>query len=35
MTIKMFGAQAEPAFKTPEQQDFVWGRRWGCNNDVG
>ncbi len=35
MTIKMFGAQAEPAFETPEQQDFVWGRGWGCNNDVG
>jgi N-dimethylarginine dimethylaminohydrolase len=34
-TIKMFGAQAEPAFETPEQQTAVWGREWGCNNDVG
>jgi N-dimethylarginine dimethylaminohydrolase len=31
----MFGAQAEPAFETPEQQKAVWGRTWGCNNDVG
>ena len=35
MTIKMFGAQAEPAFETPEQLETVWGRAWGCNNDVG
>ena len=35
MTIKMFGAHAEPAFETAGQQEFVWGRRWGCNNDVG
>ena len=35
MTIKMFGSQAEPAFETPEQQESVWGRRWGCPNDVG
>jgi N-dimethylarginine dimethylaminohydrolase len=34
-TIKMFGAQAEPAFETPEQQKAVWGRAWGCDNDVG
>ena len=34
-TIKMFGAQAEPAFETPEQQQSVWGRVWGCDNDVG
>jgi len=34
-TIKLFGAQAEPAFETPEQQEHVWGRVWGCDNDVG
>jgi len=34
-TIKLFGAEAEPAFETPEQQEAVWGRRWGCNTDVG
>jgi hypothetical protein len=25
MTIKMFGAQAEPAFETAEQQNAIWG----------
>ena len=35
MTIKMFGADPEPAFETPEQQAAVWGRPWGCDNDVG
>ena len=34
-TIKLFGAEAEPAFETPEQQVAVWGRRWGCDSDVG
>jgi N-dimethylarginine dimethylaminohydrolase len=34
-TIKMFGAQAEPSFETPSEQTAVWGRPWGCNNDVG
>ena len=34
-TIKLFGADAEPAFETPEQQEAVWGRRWGCDSDVG
>ena len=34
-TIKLFGAEAEPAFETPEQQEAVWGRRWGCDSDVG
>lgn len=34
-TIKLFGAAAEPAFETPEQQAAVWGRRWGCDSDVG
>jgi hypothetical protein len=35
MTIKMFGAQSEPTFETPEQQRAVWGRPWGCDSDVG
>jgi N-dimethylarginine dimethylaminohydrolase len=35
MTVKMFGVQAEPAFETPEQQNAIWGRNWGCDNDVG
>ena len=35
MTVKMFGPEAEPAFETEEQQAAVWGRQWGCDNDVG
>jgi len=35
MTIKMFGAEAEPAFEMPEQQEEIWGRKSGCDNDVG
>ncbi len=34
-TVKLFGVHAEPAFETPEQQTTVWGRQWGCDNDVG
>ena len=34
-TIKMFGSHPEPAFESAEQQAVVWGRRWGCDNDVG
>ncbi len=34
-TIKLFGSHPEPAFETPEQQEYVWGRPWGCDNDVG
>jgi len=34
-TIKMFGSQPEPAFETAERQIEVWGRTWGCDNDVG
>ena len=34
-TIKMFGSHPEPAFESAEQQAYVWGREWGCDNDVG
>jgi len=34
-TIKMFGSHPEPAFESLEQQTSVWGRAWGCDNDVG
>jgi len=34
-TIKFFGSHPEPAFESPEQQTNVWGREWGCDNDVG
>jgi hypothetical protein len=35
MTIKTFPSHAEPGFESPAQQEEVWGRRWGCDNDVG
>jgi N-dimethylarginine dimethylaminohydrolase len=35
MLIKRFPSAPEPAFESPAQQEYIWGRRWGCNNDVG
>lgn len=34
-TIKLFGSQPEPGFEDASQQNAVWGREWGCDNDVG
>ena len=34
-TMKLFPAAAEPVFESPEQQNALWGRQWGCDNDVG
>jgi N-dimethylarginine dimethylaminohydrolase len=34
-TMKMFGSVPEPAFETQDEQERVWGRVWGCDNDVG
>lgn len=34
-TIKHFGSAPEPAFEAPERQAAIWGRQWGCDNDVG
>jgi len=34
-TIKMFGSHPEPGFESADQQNYVWGREWGCDNDVG
>ncbi len=34
-TIKLFGSHPEPAFEDPERMAAVWGRNWGCDNDVG
>ncbi|MEZ5775137.1 MAG: arginine deiminase family protein [Hyphomicrobiaceae bacterium] len=34
-TMKMFGTAAEPAFESESEQTAGWGRRWGCDNDVG
>jgi N-dimethylarginine dimethylaminohydrolase len=35
MLIKAFPSKPEPGFESEEQQHEVWGRRWGCSNDVG
>jgi N-dimethylarginine dimethylaminohydrolase len=35
MLIKTFASKAEPAFESKAQQLGVWGRQWGCSNDVG
>lgn len=35
MLIKTFASQPEPGFEAEAEQIRVWGRRWGCNNDVG
>ena len=33
--IKIFKSEAEPAFESTQQQEEIWGRQWGCPNDVG
>ena len=35
MLIKRFASRPEPAFESASEQEFIWGRRWGCRNDVG
>lgn len=35
MLMKAFASEAEPPFESPEEQEYVWGRHWGCNTDVG
>jgi|SRR5680860_1268175 len=34
-TIKLFGSEPDPAFEDPERLERLWGRVWGCDNDVG
>jgi N-dimethylarginine dimethylaminohydrolase len=34
-TIKMFGSEPDPAFEDPSRLERLWGRNWGCDNDVG
>lgn len=34
-TIKLFGSHPEPSFESEAGQVATWGRRWGCDNDVG
>ena len=34
-TIKLFGSEPETAFEDAARLEALWGRRWGCDNDVG
>lgn len=34
-TIKLFGSEPEPAFEDADRLSRLWGRAWGCDNDVG
>jgi len=34
-TIKLFGSQPEPAFEDSRRLEALWGRNWGCDNDIG
>lgn len=34
-TIKLFGSQPDPPFEDRERLTRLWGREWGCDNDVG
>lgn len=33
--MKVFRSIPDPSFESREMQDLVWGRQWGCPNDVG
>ena len=35
MLIKTFASRPEPGFEDAGEQREVWGRHWGCANDVG
>jgi len=34
-TIKLFGSEWRPEFESEEKLTKLWGRNWGCDNDVG
>ena len=34
-TIKLFGSEPEPAFEESRRLEALWGRAWGCDNDIG
>jgi N-dimethylarginine dimethylaminohydrolase len=34
-TIKLFGSEPLPAFEDSGRLERLWGRNWGCSNDVG
>eukprot|EP01037_Dinobryon_pediforme_P043956 gene43956-55384_t len=33
--FQTFGSVPSPGFADPAEQTRVWGRPWGCSNDVG
>ncbi|MCO5066153.1 MAG: arginine deiminase family protein [Rhizobiaceae bacterium] len=33
--ISIFASQPEPPFESVSEQEAIWGRKWGCSNDVG
>lgn len=35
MLIERFASEPEPAFNSAAEQEAGWGRRWGCNSDIG
>ena len=35
MLIKRFASRPEPPFESKSEQEFIWGRHWGCSNDIG
>jgi N-dimethylarginine dimethylaminohydrolase len=35
MFFRVFGSVPEPVFESASEQKEVWGRQWGCTNDVG
>jgi len=35
MLIERFASIPEPAFEAGEELSSVWGRRWGCDSDIG
>lgn len=35
MLIERFASEPEPGFESEAEQRRVWGRRWGCDSDVG
>jgi N-dimethylarginine dimethylaminohydrolase len=33
--ISIFASQPEPPFESRSEQETIWGRKWGCSNDIG
>ncbi|WP_137124382.1 dimethylarginine dimethylaminohydrolase family protein [Roseomonas sp. HF4] len=35
MLIERFASEPDPPFNSTAEQEAGWGRRWGCNSDIG